>query len=80
MIQTGFVETLKPQYTPGPALSPGIGFNVEERLTNLQQATEIDRLHVEIRDLNEKLETLRGWYPFYVVPYLVLDTVPYTKE
>ncbi|XP_049862850.1 dynactin subunit 1 isoform X4 [Schistocerca gregaria] len=62
--QTGFVETLKPQYTPGPAMiSPGamsssIG-TVEERLTNLQQQQEIDNLQTEVRDLQEKLETLK---------------------
>nr|CAD7256636.1 unnamed protein product [Timema shepardi] len=70
--QTGFVETLKPQFTPGQSMiSPGAsgmsssgaagaGYTMEERLTNLQYQTEVDNLQAEIRDLNEKLETLKG--------------------
>nr|CAD7194602.1 unnamed protein product [Timema douglasi] len=73
-IETGFVETLKPQFTPGQSMiSPGAsgmsssgaagaGYTMEERLTNLQYQTEVDNLQAEIRDLNEKLETLKGLY------------------
>ncbi|KAK7862442.1 hypothetical protein R5R35_001346 [Gryllus longicercus] len=72
-IETGFVETLKPQYIPGPAMvSPGAsmttsmgggggaGGSVEERLTQLQMQQEMEGLRAEVRDLNEKLETLRA--------------------
>lgn len=58
--QTGFVETLKPQYTPGQALSPNLGVTVEEKLTALQHQQEVENLQAEIKDLNEKLETLKG--------------------
>lgn len=63
-IETGFVETLKPQYIPGPAMvSPGVPSagvsTVEERLSNLQQQHEMENLQAEVRDLQEKLETLK---------------------
>ncbi|KAG8234045.1 hypothetical protein J437_LFUL014770, partial [Ladona fulva] len=56
--QTGFVETLHPQYTPGHPISPG-GGTMEERLASLQLQRELDNARGEIRDLQEKLETLR---------------------
>ena len=34
---------------------------IEERATGLQMQHENDNLKAEIRDLNEKLETLKGW-------------------
>lgn len=78
--QTGFVETLKPQFTPGLVLaSPGAGLNtsafsspapaqgggggggdVGERLGHLQLQQENDSLKAQVRDLNEKLETLKA--------------------
>lgn len=33
--------------------------SIDERLTNLQQQQEIEGLKVEVKDLNEKLETLK---------------------
>ncbi|XP_069679025.1 dynactin subunit 1 isoform X4 [Periplaneta americana] len=62
--QTGFVETLKPQYTPGQAMiSPGASASassaVEERLSNLQYQQEIENLKSEVKDLQEKIETLK---------------------
>ncbi|XP_063233174.1 dynactin subunit 1 isoform X2 [Bacillus rossius redtenbacheri] len=57
--QTGFLETLNPQFTPGQAMvSPGAG-PVEERLTLLQCRQESDNLRAEVADLKEKLDTLR---------------------
>ncbi|XP_067011702.2 dynactin subunit 1 isoform X2 [Anabrus simplex] len=64
-IETGFVETLKPQYIPGQAMiSPGASnaaanAGVEERLSQLQMQQEIENLRLEVKDLNEKLDTLR---------------------
>ncbi|XP_076067204.1 dynactin subunit 1-like isoform X5 [Oratosquilla oratoria] len=55
--QTGFVETLTPQYTPGPPSSAAQ--TMEEKVASLQKDQEIENLKGEIRDLNEKLETLR---------------------
>jgi hypothetical protein len=58
------VETLKPQYIPGQAMiSPGASCSpntVEERLSNLQNQQEIENLKSEVRDLQEKIETLKG--------------------
>jgi dynactin 1 len=57
--QTGFVENLKPQFTPGQVLSPSVtnvSFHVEEKITS----AEMNQLKSEIKDLNEKLETLKG--------------------
>ncbi|XP_034231656.1 dynactin subunit 1 isoform X2 [Thrips palmi] len=76
--QTGFVETLKPQFTPGLVLaSPGAGMNtsvlsspqvaqgggggdVGERLSHLQTQQENDMLKAQVRDLTEKLDTLKA--------------------
>jgi TolA-binding protein len=59
------VETLKPQYIPGQAMiSPGASScspnTVEEKLNNLQNQQEFENLKSEIRDLQEKIETLKG--------------------
>ncbi|XP_046383586.1 dynactin subunit 1 isoform X2 [Ischnura elegans] len=56
--QTGFVETLNPQYTPGHPISPG-GATMEERLASLQLQRELESARAEITDLQEKLETLK---------------------
>ncbi|XP_023289847.1 dynactin subunit 1 isoform X2 [Orussus abietinus] len=58
---TGFVETLKPQFVPGQAIA-GAGVApslVEEKLSQLQLAQENENLKAQMRDLNEKLDTLR---------------------
>jgi len=59
------VETLKPQYIPGQAMiSPGASScsanAVEEKFSNLQNQQENENLKSEIRDLQEKIETLKG--------------------
>lgn len=45
-------------------VSPGVPSagvsTVEERLSNLQQQHEMENLQAEVRDLQEKLETLKG--------------------
>ena len=56
--QTGFVGTLTPQYTPGPPSSAMQ--TLEEKAVALQNVQEIENLKAENKDLNEKLETLRG--------------------
>ncbi|XP_055377619.1 dynactin subunit 1 isoform X3 [Condylostylus longicornis] len=59
---TGFLETLKPQFTPGQALmspSPAPQPSVEDKLQNLQQQQEIEDLKKQNIDLSEKLETLK---------------------
>jgi hypothetical protein len=58
------VETLKPQYIPGqamisPSASSCCGNTVEEKF-NLQNQHEIENMKTEIRDLQEKIETLKG--------------------
>jgi len=51
---------LKTQFTPGQPLSPSLSMAIEERATGLQLQHENDNLKAEIRDLNEKLETIKG--------------------
>ncbi|XP_045540963.1 dynactin subunit 1 isoform X6 [Papilio machaon] len=60
-VETNFVETLTPQYTPGQSLtSPQPAPNaVEDKLANMQAQQEITNLKSEVEDLKEKLETLR---------------------
>uniref|UniRef100_A0A6B2EBH0 Dynactin subunit 1 n=1 Tax=Phlebotomus kandelakii TaxID=1109342 RepID=A0A6B2EBH0_9DIPT len=59
-VETGFLETLKPQFTPGQSLtSPSPALTVEDKLAAVQQQQEIDSLKGQVKDLNEKLDTLR---------------------
>lgn len=56
--QTGFLETLRPQFTPGQSLtSPAI--SAEDKLHALQQQQQIEELKSQIVDLTEKLETIK---------------------
>ncbi|XP_045457196.1 dynactin subunit 1 [Melitaea cinxia] len=60
-VETGFVETLTPQFTPGQSLtSPQpVSTAVEDKLANMQAQQEIIALKSEVEDLKEKLETLK---------------------
>lgn len=61
-VETGFLETLKPQFTPGqPITSPALTaqHSVEEKINLLQLQQENDDLRNQVRDLSEKLETLK---------------------
>lgn len=61
-VETGFLETLRPQFTPGqPITSPSltIQHSIEEKLNVLQVQQENDDLRSQIYDLTEKLETLK---------------------
>ncbi|XP_052745853.1 dynactin subunit 1 isoform X3 [Bicyclus anynana] len=59
-VETGFVETLTPQYTPGQSItSPQPASNAEEKLAAMQAQQENTQLKAEVEDLKEKLETLR---------------------
>ncbi|XP_014615436.1 PREDICTED: dynactin subunit 1 isoform X3 [Polistes canadensis] len=60
-IETGFVETLKPQFVPGQVMAGSAAASnlVEEKLTHLQLMQENENLKAQVRDLNEKVETLR---------------------
>ncbi|XP_049883167.1 dynactin subunit 1 isoform X4 [Pectinophora gossypiella] len=59
-VETGFVETLTPQYTPGQSItSPQPAPSVEDKLANLQAQQEITQLKSEVEDLKEKLETIK---------------------
>lgn len=60
-VETGFSETLKPQFTPGqPIISPAIAqHSVEDKINLLQLQQDNDELRNQIRDLNEKLDTLK---------------------
>lgn len=56
------METLKPQFTPGQSLtSPALTaqHSVEDKLNTLQLQQENDELRNQIKDLTEKLETLK---------------------
>ncbi|XP_031847377.1 dynactin subunit 1 isoform X2 [Nomia melanderi] len=58
---TGFVETLKPQFVPGQVMagSAAAASVVEEKLTHLQLQQENENLKSQVRDLTEKMDTLR---------------------
>ncbi|XP_075989035.1 dynactin subunit 1 [Anticarsia gemmatalis] len=60
-VETGFVETLTPQYTPGQSItSPQpASSTMEDKLANIQAQQEITNLKAEVEDLKEKLETLK---------------------
>ncbi|CAK9794755.1 Dynactin subunit 1 [Anthophora plagiata] len=60
-IETGFVETLKPQFVPGQVMagSAAAANVVEEKLSHLQLQQENENLKSQVRDLTEKVETLR---------------------
>ncbi|KAK0073516.1 hypothetical protein PV325_009596, partial [Microctonus aethiopoides] len=64
-VETGFVETLKPNFVPGQAMAVSMSSTVsqmntvDEKLTHLQLLQENENLKAQITDLNEKLETLR---------------------
>ncbi|KAJ0169858.1 hypothetical protein K1T71_014464 [Dendrolimus kikuchii] len=60
-VETGFVETLTPQYTPGQSItSPQlVSTTMEDKLANMQAQQEITQLKTEVEDLKEKLETLK---------------------
>ncbi|XP_055613373.1 dynactin subunit 1 isoform X2 [Uranotaenia lowii] len=60
-VETGFVETLKPQFTPGQSLtspSPALS-TTEDRIHLMQLQQEIEDLKTQNKDLVEKLETLK---------------------
>ncbi|XP_055908069.1 dynactin subunit 1 [Eupeodes corollae] len=68
-VETGFLEILKPQFTPSqPIRSPsfttppaalGATSAGEEKATNAEQQQIIDGLKTQVDDLTEKLETLK---------------------
>jgi dynactin 1 len=60
-LQTGFVETLKPQFTPGQVITttPTPITSVEEKINIIQLQQEIENRNQQIRDLSEKFETLK---------------------
>lgn len=62
-VETGFLETLKPQFTPGHPISTPSALttqhSVEEKINLLQLQQENDDLRNQIRDLTEKLDTLK---------------------
>ncbi|XP_052755395.1 dynactin subunit 1 isoform X4 [Galleria mellonella] len=59
-VETGFVETLTPQFTPGQSItSPQPVPSVEDKLANIQAQQEITQLKSEVEDLKEKLETIK---------------------
>ncbi|XP_055637858.1 dynactin subunit 1 isoform X2 [Toxorhynchites rutilus septentrionalis] len=59
-VETGFVETLKPQFTPGQSLtSPSPAPSTEDRIHLLQLQQEVEDLRTQNKDLVEKLETLK---------------------
>lgn len=61
-VETGFLETLKPQFTPGQSLtspSPAPFSATEDKIQNLQLQAENEDLKNQVRDLSEKLETLK---------------------
>ncbi|XP_014258931.1 dynactin subunit 1 isoform X2 [Cimex lectularius] len=60
--QTGFVETLKPQFTPGQVVSTATTTVSSGRALALEPSPELEALKEQHKDLTEKLETLRIRY------------------
>ncbi|XP_030761561.1 dynactin subunit 1 isoform X2 [Sitophilus oryzae] len=60
-VETGFVENLKPQFTPGAVITttPTPVASVEEKISHLQLQQELENRSQQIRDLNEKIDTLK---------------------
>ncbi|KAL7049117.1 hypothetical protein ACKWTF_003606 [Chironomus riparius] len=59
-VETGFLETLKPQFTLGQSLiSPTVVPTSEDKLHISQLTQENEDLKKQVQDLNEKLETLK---------------------
>ncbi|KAF7279198.1 hypothetical protein GWI33_007604 [Rhynchophorus ferrugineus] len=60
-VETGFVETLKPQFTPGAVITttPTPISSIEDKISHLQVQQELENRNQQIRDLNEKIETLK---------------------
>lgn len=62
-LQTGFVETLKPQFTPGQVVTPGPALSTPQPAKlQLEPNPEIEQLKDQIKELSEKLETMRSKY------------------
>ncbi|XP_045530157.1 dynactin subunit 1 isoform X5 [Pieris brassicae] len=57
-VETGFVETLTPQFTPGQSITSPQP-STEDKLANMQAQQEITNLKIEVEDLKEKLETIK---------------------
>lgn len=53
------METLKPQFTPGQSMATAPPASIEEKLNNLQYQQELENRNLQIKDLSEKLETLK---------------------
>lgn len=58
--QTGFVETLKPQFTPGQVITSPVVQTQRTPQAAFIDPLEHEGLKAQIQDLSEKLETLRG--------------------
>lgn len=55
------METLKPQFTPGAVITttPTPISSIEDKISHLQIQQELENRNQQIRDLNEKIETLK---------------------
>lgn len=54
------METLKPQFTPGHSITtPTPITSVEEKISNMQMQQELENRIQLIKDLSEKLESLK---------------------
>ncbi|XP_050299895.1 dynactin subunit 1 isoform X2 [Anthonomus grandis grandis] len=60
-VETGFVETLKPQFTPGAVITttPTPVTSMEEKISYLQLQQELENRSQQIKDLGERIETLK---------------------
>lgn len=67
---------MKTQFTPGIPLSPSLSVAIEERVSGMQMSHENENLKAEIRDLNEKLETLKGLFLIFD-DYILLKLIIY---
>ena len=67
---------ISPGASAAAAASSG---TVEEKLSNLQAQQEMENLRAEVKDLQEKIETLKGTFYFSFILFLAmyLDVLTY---
>lgn len=71
ILQTGFVETLKPQFTPGIVLmSPNVQTQRPTQTTFIDPV-EHEGLKVQVQDLTEKLEAIKSMKFYFSFIYIV---------
>lgn len=67
LFKTGFVETLKPQFTPGQVLASPSTSQTQSPIPRMvalppPNMEEVENLKAQVQDLGEKLETVKSMF------------------